>query len=127
MKGQVLLAQGRMDEALIEFEQETHEFFNPYGMNFILYAMGKELESEVAFKEYVKKFGKTDPSCTADLYAFRGDYETSFTYLNNALEVKDPTLLEALTYPSFKPMHKDPRWKELINKINLPKNHGFLD
>ncbi len=61
----------------------------------------------------------------ADLYAFRGDYDLSFQWLNKAFDVKDPVLIEALTYPSFKPMYSDARWRDLIRKIGLPKDHGY--
>jgi TolB-like protein/Tfp pilus assembly protein PilF len=125
MKGQVLLAQGKKEEALEEFKQEEHEFFSLYGMNFILYAMGDESKSNPIFKEFLEKFSQTDPANTADLYAFRGDYEQAFEYLNRAYDIKDQVLMEALSYPSFKPMYKDPRWNVFINKLGLPKDHGF--
>ena len=125
MKGQVLLAQGKKEEALEEFKQEKHEFFSPYGMNFILYAMGSESKSKDVFKEFLEKFSLTDPANTADLYAFRGDYDRAFEYLNKAFEFKDPVLIEALSYPAFKPMYKDPRWKTFIKKIDLPENHNY--
>jgi adenylate cyclase len=125
MKGKVLLAQGKKSEALIEFEQETHDFFGLYGKNFIYYALGKQKQSDAVFQEFIEKFSLSDPANMADLYAFRGDYESSFKWLNKAYEFKDPVLLEALTYPSFKPMHSDPRWNTFINKLGLPKNHGY--
>lgn len=125
MKGQVLLAQGKNEEALEEFKQEKHEFFSLYGMNFILYAMGDESKSKAIFNEFLEKFSQTDPANTADLYAFRGDYEQAFVYLNRAFDIKDPVLMEALSYPSFKPMYKDPRWKAFIERIDLPKDYGY--
>jgi tetratricopeptide (TPR) repeat protein len=125
MKGKVLLAQGNKSEALIEFEKENHDFFGLYGRNFIYYALGKKKQSAEVFEEFIDKFSLTDPANMADLYAFRGDYESSFKWLNKAYEFKDPVLLEALTYPSFKLMHNDPRWNEFINKLGLPKNHGY--
>ncbi|MBN4084931.1 tetratricopeptide repeat protein [Flavobacteriaceae bacterium AH-315-B10] len=125
MKGQVLLAQGKKEEALEEFKQEKHEFFRSYGMNFILYVMGDESKSKAIFNEFLEKFSQTDPANTADLYAFRGDYEQAFVYLNRAFDIKDPVLMEALSYPSFKPMYKDPRWKTFIERIDLPKDYGY--
>ena len=125
MKGKVLLAQGKMEEALEEFKQEEHEFFSIYGMNFILYAIGGETNSKSVFNEFLERNSQTDPANTADLYAFRGDYDNAFKYLNEAFNIKDPVLIEALSYPSFKPMYKNPRWKELIEKIDLPENHGY--
>jgi len=125
MKGKVLLAQGDMEEALIEFNKETHEFFSLYGMNFIHFALEGEKETDLIFKEFIEKFSQSDPANTADLYAFRGNYDASFLWLNRALEIKDPVLIEALSYPSFKSMYADPRWNAFINKLGLPKDHGF--
>ncbi|NNK82506.1 MAG: hypothetical protein HKO92_05240, partial [Flavobacteriaceae bacterium] len=125
MKGKVLLAQGKIEESLKEFKQEKHEFFSIYGMNFILFAIGGKSNSEDVFNQYLEKFSQTDPANTADLYAFRGNYEKAFDYLNKAFEIKDPVLIEALTYPSFKSMYKDSRWKNFIEKIDLPENHGY--
>ncbi len=125
MKGMVHLAKGEKEEALKEIEQETHEFFSLYGKNFVLFALGRTEECDVALSDFLKKYSESDPANTADLYAFRGDYDTSFMYLNKALEIKDPVLLEALSYPSFKPMRNDPRWDMLIAKIKLPEDHGY--
>ncbi|MBT8264853.1 MAG: tetratricopeptide repeat protein, partial [Muriicola sp.] len=125
MMAQIRLAQGRNDEALAEIKQEKHEFFSLYGQNFILFAIDRKAEADKLFKEFLEKYGETDLANVADLYAFRGDYDLSFEWLNKAFEAKDPVLIEALTYPSFKPMHSDPRWGELINRIELPKDHGY--
>ena len=125
MIAKVLLAEGKNEEALKEIEQESNEFFSLYGRNFVYFAMGRIEEANALFDEFKERYGDTDPSNLADLYAFRGDYDNSFKELDRALEIKDPVLTEALTYPSFKPMHSDPRWKAFINKIGLPKDHGY--
>ena len=96
-----------------------------YGRNFILYALGRKTEADALFTEFLEKYSTTDPANVADLYAFRGDYDQSFEWLYKAFEAKDPVLIEALTYPSFKPMYSDPRWGEFIKKIGLPKDHGY--
>ena len=125
MKARIHLAQGQLDEALEEIKKEKHEFFSLYGQNFVYYAMGDTEKADALFEEYLEKFGSTDYANTADLYAFRGNYDKSFEYLRKALETKDPVLIEALTYTSFKPMYADLRWKQLINDIDLPEDHGY--
>ena len=125
MIAKIRLAQGKTDEAIAEIEQEKHEFFNLYGRNFIQSSMGQTVVSNALFAEFLEKYGDTDLANVADLYAFRGDYDQSFLWLNKAYEAKDPVLVEALTYPSFKPMHSDPRWRAFIQKIGLPEDHGY--
>jgi TolB-like protein/tetratricopeptide (TPR) repeat protein len=125
MMAQVRIAQGKYDDALKEIEQETHEFFSLYGLNFVHHALGNTKRSDELFEEFKNKYSESDPANLADLYAFRGNKEASFKWLNRALEIKDPVLLEALAYPSFKIMYDDPRWSNFIDKLNLPEDHGF--
>ena len=125
MMARIRLAQNRNDEALAEIAQEKHEFFGLYGRNFVNYALGRHNEADALFEEFLEKYSETDPANVADLYAFRGEYELSFKWLNKALESKDPVLIESLTYTSFKPMHRDKRWAGLIRKIGLPDTHGY--
>ncbi len=125
MMAKIRLAQGRTDEAIAEIEQEKHEFFSLYGRNFIQYELGHTMEADALFEEFLKKYSDTEPANVADLYAFRGDYNQSFEWLYKAFEVKDPVLVEALTYPAFKPMYSDARWNALINSMGLPKDHGY--
>ena len=127
MMAMVHLAQGKNDEAMKEIEQETHDFFSLYGKNFVYYALGKQEQADALFKEFIEKHGETDPANLADLYAFRGEIDNSFFWLNRAIEIKDPVLLEALAYPSLKILHRDPRWNALINRMALPKDHGYFN
>lgn len=125
MMARVRLGQNKIDEARAEIEQESHEFFSIYGRNFVEFAAGNTKEADRLFSEFLTKFSDTDPSNVADLYAFRGNYDKSFEWLNKAVAIKDPVLIEALTYPSFKPMYTDPRWDAIIDAMNLPKDHGY--
>ena len=88
MFAQVRIAQGRYDEALEEIEQETHEFFSLYGLNFVHYAAGNTKRADELFEQFIEKYSKSDPANLADLYAFRGDKDASFKWLNTAFEIK---------------------------------------
>jgi TolB-like protein/Tfp pilus assembly protein PilF len=125
MQAMVFLAQGEHNKAKKEIELEKHDFFSLYGKNFVYYALGKQDQADALFEEFIEKYSETDPANLADLYAFRGEIDKSFYWLNRAVEIKDPVLLEALMYPSFKSLYKDPRWNTLINNMNLPKDHGY--
>lgn len=125
MRSMVYLAQNKMGKALEEINEETHPFFSLYGKNYIYYAMGETNKADELFEELLEKESETDPANVADVYAFRGDYDKAFEYLEKAVSIKDPVLLEVLTYPATKKMRNDPRWKPLIKKINLPQHHNF--
>jgi len=125
MIARIRIAQNRYDDALAEIAKEKHEFFSLYGRNFVFFALNRTKEADALFKEFLGKYSKTDPANVADMYAFRGDYDQSFNWLNKAFDARDPVLIEALTYPSFKPMYSDTRWGNFIAKIGLPEDHGY--
>jgi adenylate cyclase len=125
MMANLRLAQGRLEDAKTEIEQETHEFFSLYGKNFVYFALGKQKEADALLKKFIGKYSEKDPANLAGLYAFRGDYDKSFYWLNRALEIKDPVLIEALSYPYFESMYNDIRWTAFIKKIGLPKNSNY--
>ncbi|MBO3116159.1 tetratricopeptide repeat protein [Winogradskyella sp. DF17] len=125
MKSIVYLAQNKTEKALEEIKQETHPFFSLYGRNYIYFAIGETAKADKLFEEFLEKESETDPANVADLYAFRGNHDKAFEFLEKAVAIKDPVLLEVLTYPASRTMSNDPRWKNLIKKINLPRAHKF--
>ncbi|MBT8235265.1 MAG: hypothetical protein KJO04_03655 [Bacteroidia bacterium] len=121
----IKIAQGDLTTAVKEADLEKVPFFSLYGRNFAYYAAGRHKEADALLAELREAYGKTDPANLADITAFRGDYDEAFEWLNKAVDIRDPVLLEILHYPSFEEMHKDPRWKELIDRMQLPAEHGF--
>lgn len=55
-------------------------------------------------------------------YAYVDNFDVAFSYLNEALKARDAMLL-SLKYEHWVPeaLKKDPRFKELLNKIGFPK------
>jgi TolB-like protein len=125
VKCMVFLEQGDFEAALAENEKEPHPFFKLYGECFAYFKMGKIKEADLALAELEKTYGSTEATNMADIYAYRGEIDTAFKWLNKAFEIKDPVLIDGLDFPSFKNLHKDPRWGALIAKLDLPKDHGY--
>ena len=121
----ILIRRDKAEEALVEAQKEPHSFFNLYARYFALFALGSHDEANVLLKELEDTYGATEASNMADAYAFRGEIDTAFKWLDKAIEIKDPVLLDALNFPSFKILYADPRWAQLITKMNLPKDHGY--
>ncbi|HET8754064.1 MAG TPA: hypothetical protein VFM59_06855 [Salinimicrobium sp.] len=126
LMSRILLAQGKKEAALKEAEKEPDDFWRLYAKNFVVFALGREEEANRLLAEFIENYADAGgTSNIADIYAFRGDVENAFLWLDKALEIKDPTLPEATTYyPSFKVLYTDPRWEELLDKIGLPEGNG---
>ena len=121
----IKIAQGDLETAVKEADLEEVPFFSLYARNFAYYATGRKEEADILLQELKDTYGNTDPANMADIHAFRGEFDQAFQWLDKALEIRDPVLLEILHYPSFIEMRSDPRWKALIERMELPDDHGF--
>jgi len=121
----IYLHQGKIEDALREADKNTHPFWNIYAKSVIYYTQGKIKESDSLLQQIIDKFGDFASPNTAYVYAFKGDKDNAFKWLEVALKNKDAVLLEVLNYPEMSHLWGDPRWNTFINKLGLPKNHGF--
>ena len=55
----------------------------------------------------------------AQLYAFRGDRDKVFEWLERAYVQRDGGLPEMLLDPYLRTLSDDPRWTELVSKVGL--------
>ncbi len=126
VKSRILIGLGKYEEALEEAGKETNEFFNLYTRNLALFAMGKHVEADSLLIQMIETYGKTHLSNIAEIYAFRGELDNAFKWLDIAFEQSDNNLIEAINEPTFNNLHNDPRWQILLIKMKLPKGHWRL-
>jgi adenylate cyclase len=66
-------------------------------------------------------YGAYSQSSVAGFYAFRGESDEAFKWLDRAYAEKD-SLLYAVKYRTeFDKLHDDPRYKAFLKKMNLPE------
>ena len=123
--GQVLINMGQPEKGLEFIEKDDDPFWNLYRKCMAVYAMGKTEEANALLKQFVTDWGHDSWPNIADVYAFRGEKDEAFKWLDLAYENKDASLLEILNYPEMENLWGDPRWNKFINKLGLPKDHGY--
>ena len=119
------LGQGDNDSAIKEIEKEPEVFWKLYGKCMVVYAMGNKTEANTLLKEFVDTYGSDSWPNIASVYAFRGERDEAFKWLDKAYENRDGSTLEILNYPEFENLWGDPRWNAFLDKLKLPKDHGF--
>lgn len=97
-----------------------------FAQSFALFGLGKIKESEILFEKFMKVNDEIAKTNIAELFAYLGDKENVIKYLNLAYSLSDPDLIELINCPVFKIVYDDPRWKSLLYKMNLPKNHHLF-
>jgi TolB-like protein/Tfp pilus assembly protein PilF len=86
----------------------------------LAHAEGNEELARDALAEVTQAFGATNPALLASLHAMRGEVDQAFQWLDLALSRRDPWLRYARDSFWLEPLHSDPRWKEVLKKMNLP-------
>jgi serine/threonine-protein kinase len=63
----------------------------------------------------------TLPTETATLYAFAGMKDQALKWLDKGFDARDPNMVYIGVYPVFDLLRDDPRFQELLRRMNLPQ------
>ena len=115
--GVALLLKGDAKGALAEIEQETSEIYKMIGLPMAYHALGRKADSDAALAALIAKYEKDGPSNIAGVYAYCGEADKAFAWLDKAVEYGDGGLGEIVTDNLFDKIHGDPRWLAFLRKI----------
>jgi TolB-like protein len=119
--GLVLLARGQPDAALAEFMKEADDGAHLAGSTRAYFALGRKADSDAALAQTLKDY-PTRAVGIAGIYAFRGELDEAFKWLDRAYEQRDPALYHIKGDPQFTNQFQgDPRFKALLRKMNFPE------
>ena len=116
----ILIAEGKPQQALANIEKEPIEWAKFTGHALAYHALGREQDSNAALAALIAKYHTLAPYQIAQVYAYRGQSDKSFEWLERAYEQRDPGLPEIKSNPLFKNLHHDSRYRELLKKMHLP-------
>jgi TolB-like protein/class 3 adenylate cyclase len=117
--GLTYLHQGRPVEAMEMFQREAHPTFRLLGLSNLHHACGRPAESEAALQELIEKDSAGGAYQIALGYAYRGEKELAFKWLERAYVQRDPGVGEMKLSPPFRFMYSDPRWQAFLEKMGL--------
>jgi serine/threonine protein kinase len=84
------------------------------------YAGTLNLEIETLLEQSKSKSKSVRPTLFVNLYLYTGNKERTLYWLEKAYEMRDLDLPCALTFPDRAILHDEPRYQELLRKMNLP-------
>jgi adenylate cyclase len=118
--GLVLLARGQPEAALAEMMKEGDDGTRLAGSAIFHFARGAKADSDAALGQMLKDHANR-PFEMAGVYAFRGQLDEAFKWLDLAYAQKDPYLYSIKGEPTMKNLEEDPRYKAFLKKMNLPE------
>jgi TolB-like protein/Tfp pilus assembly protein PilF len=121
MIGRVLLPQGKKNAALRAMQQETDEGWRLAGLPLAFHALGRRRESDAALATLKEKYAGDSAYQIADVYAFRGESDLAFEWLQRAFDQRDGGITEIKSDRLVRGLVRDPRYKALLTKLKLPE------
>jgi TolB-like protein/class 3 adenylate cyclase/Flp pilus assembly protein TadD len=123
--GQVYVGQSRGEEALREMEKEKDPAFRLCGLAVAYHALGRKKESDANLAQLIANFRSGAPQGDvpyqiSQVYAFRGEADHAFEWLNRAYAERDAGLSELKGDPLLANIRQDPRYTALLKKMRLP-------
>jgi serine/threonine protein kinase/Tfp pilus assembly protein PilF len=119
--GRVYLARSRPDAALQEIEQEQDPVWRRFGLALAYHALSRNKEADAALAELLEKNPLDGAYQIAVAYAFRGETDRAFEWLERAYARRDTGLTAVKVDPLLrKSLEHDPRYKAFLKKMRLP-------
>jgi TolB-like protein/DNA-binding winged helix-turn-helix (wHTH) protein len=117
---EIYLMEGRPQDALPEIARVSYEPLRTFLYAIAYHALGRKRESDAALGEFIAKSQATNAYTIAEIYAFRGQPDEAFAWLDRAYANRDDGLIFSKVEPLLKCLHNDPRFPALLKKLNLP-------
>jgi adenylate cyclase len=119
--GMALLLHGQPQLALREIQLETIEGVREVGLAVAYHALRRNAESDAAMRAAERTAGDAFPFQLACAYAYRGDSNAAFGWMEKAYAQRDYYLQYIKANPWAANLKDDPRYKAFLRKMNLPE------
>jgi TolB-like protein/DNA-binding winged helix-turn-helix (wHTH) protein/Flp pilus assembly protein TadD len=117
--GKILIAEAKPQQALAEIEKEPNDWERLTGRALTYHTLGREQDSNAALASLITKHDTDSAYQIAEVYAFRGEADKAFEWLERAYKQRDAGLPEIKTDPLFKSLRHDPRYTEPLKRLRL--------
>ena len=115
--GVAMLRKGHSNAALAAMQKEREEGWRLTGLALAYHALGQPSASDVALGELIKKHEKSWSSSIAWVFAFRGEADRAFEWMDKAVAYHDTGVVHLPIEPLLSKLHNDPRWLPFLRKI----------
>jgi serine/threonine protein kinase/tetratricopeptide (TPR) repeat protein len=122
--GQLDLLQGLLNDAQAEFQKQRAEGNRRMGVAMVEHASGHDKQSQAAVKELIAKNAGDMAYQVADVYAWRGEMDKAFEWLDRAYQQHDSGLNGIAWDPLLSSVKGDPRFAALLKQLELSDGGG---
>jgi tetratricopeptide (TPR) repeat protein len=116
----VLLKQGKGAEALSEAQKESEEGGRTMGLALAHHALGQRAQADAALARLERDYGDSLATYVAEVYAFRGQNDRAFEWLDRAFAQHDSALYYVKQDVLLASLQADPRFAAFLRRMKLP-------
>lgn len=118
--GRIHLMRSKPEAALGEMEREEDPLWRCFGLALVYHSLGRKKEADAALAEFLVRGSEYSAYQAAEIYAFRGEADESFAWLERAYAQRDVGLALMKGDPLLENIEGDPRYPVFLKKMRLP-------
>ncbi len=119
--GGLQLDEGNATESLATYRQVSDEEVRLFGVARAEHTLGHAKESQQALDQFIAKAGQAKAYDIAEIYAWRGEKDKAFEWLDRAYQQHSSDLYGVRSDASLASLRGDARFAALLRKMNLPE------
>lgn len=116
-----LTVQGNPEEGLQYLDFDSENRWQQAMSTIVLHNLGRHEEERPIRQKIIDEKGQHWAFGVALTYAWHGDTDEAFGWLDIAFEQKDAYMSQLIYNPWLAPLHDDPRWEKILDKMELLK------
>lgn len=120
MFGNRLLKEGDIDGAIAHY-QRTEKPWGSFGMAMAEFSRGNDAASRELLAKLEKDSDIGFAYQVAQVYAWRGEKDQAFAWLDRGLSLHDAGMVRLPYDPALDPLRDDPRFAALLRKMDFPQ------
>jgi tetratricopeptide (TPR) repeat protein len=114
-----LVAMGHHLQGLDAAERESDEGSKLFALPIVFWALGRRAESDAALRKLEDEFASAGAYQIAENYAYRGEVDAAFEWLDRAYRERDASMPLVKVDPLLRNLHNDSRHEALLVKLRL--------
>src|SRR5262249_27058797 len=117
--GLSFLLQGKFEEAAVAAHEDAAEWARLYVTAMARWSQKRIPEADAALAALIKDYDDTAACQIGEVYAYRGEKDHAFEWLERARRQRDSGLMNIRSEPFYENLHDDPRWNAFLRTMGL--------
>ncbi len=113
------LLQGKFEEAAVAAHDDGADWARLYITAMARWGQKRIPEADASLAALIRGYGGTAACQIGEVYAYRGEKDKAFEWLERARRQRDSGLIDARSEPFFENLYGDPRWNALLHTMGV--------